>query len=389
MARAVSSLRIRGAPLLLCALMVGCVEPEGASLPEQQQSLPLEPSIPHLEFVGSTGPTLDLGELTYFDVQADGRILALDQTTSLLHLLEPDGSHLTIGGRGRGPEDLQGPNGVASLDDGSFVVLDAGNGRITGWDRDGRPLGHVIAHPLASQRLDAQGARVFLTSRAEGVSEVGPGYDLVLLHWEELEGPPRDSLSLLSSDLLWDEEVAPDTVSCGPCPFVALDENRVALARPGSYLFQVVRVLDGKVLAQFGRPDLPRVRHSPRSWAAEQERTIASVEMMERRILGRVRSGLRDRVRDRSVPEPLPYMSYLARPFPLGVDERGMVWVLRNTPEDALAELDVFGPDFDFLGTVKLMGHDLTSIRVRGNFLAARSEDTMGVAEVRLYRIVP
>lgn len=378
-----------GAPCLLCALMAGCVEPEVGLLPGPKESTSHKVSVPALEFVGSTGAIVDLGEVTYFDVQADGRILALDRTTSLLHLLEPDGSHFTIGGRGRGPGELEGPNGVASREDGSFVVLDAGGGRMTGWDREGRLLGHVAAHPIASQRLDAAGSRVFLTSRAQGASEIGPGFDLVLLHWEELEGPPQDSLSLLSSALSRGELAASDTVSCGPCAFAALDDHRVALARPGSYLFQVIQVRDGRVLAQFGRPDLPRVRHSPRSWTAQEQRTLASLEMMERSFLGRTGSAFRDRARDRMVPEPLPYMNHLAHPFPLGVDARGVVWVLRNTPADGLAEFDVFGPDFDFLGTVTIAGHDLTSIRVRGDFLAARSEDTMGVAEIRLYRIVP
>lgn len=65
-------------------------------MPATHPSAPVAASVPDLEFVGSTGAILDFGELTHLDGQDAGRIVALDRMTSLVHVLDPDGSHLTL-----------------------------------------------------------------------------------------------------------------------------------------------------------------------------------------------------------------------------------------------------------------------------------------------------
>lgn len=371
----------------LAAIGAGCTGPDEAPPADREVGGLANSELPRLAFLGSTDGLVAFGEVRYFDVQSDGRIIVADRMSSRVHVVDPDGSHATLGGPGRGPGELATPGGLATLEDGSIVVFDAGNGRITTRGSDGQVLGQHPAHPLYTEALAAVGSTVFLTSRLPGASEMGPGFDLLLSHGRGLNPDSWDSLPLVASDLEWQVDQTSDTLSCGPCALVAIDEDRILLGHPGSYRFRIVSVRNRQVVAAFGRPELPRERHTLRSWEASVERNIDHLAMLEQGVLGRTTSTFRERQRDRPVPDPLPLAFPLASPFPVGVDGEGRIWVLRNTLEEGVSDFDLFGPNFEFLGEYRLTGHALTSIRVRGEFLAGRSEGAAGVAEIRLFRI--
>lgn len=94
------------------------------------------------------GPEL-FGQIADLAVDADGRILVLDQQASELRVFGPEGEHeATLGGPGEGPGEFTRPNGVTiHPDDGSIWVMSAG--RYTVFEADGtfrtthpRPFGY-------------------------------------------------------------------------------------------------------------------------------------------------------------------------------------------------------------------------------------------------------
>ncbi len=190
----------------LAAIGAGCTDPDEALPADREVGGLASSELPRLAFLGSTDGLVAFGEVRYFDVQSDGRIIVADRMSSRLHVVDPDGSHATLGGPGRGPGELATPGGLATLEDGSIVVFDAGNGRITTWGPNGQVLGEHPAHPLYTAALAAAGSTVSLTSRLLGASEVGPGFDLLLSHGRGLNPDEWGSLPPLASDLGWQVE---------------------------------------------------------------------------------------------------------------------------------------------------------------------------------------
>ena len=87
---------------------------------------------------------------------ADGRILAADPMSQVLLLLDLDaGTADTLGRRGAGPQEYQGPDQVFPLPGDSTLLVDLGNGRFTVID----PEGTFVAWTPMSRPTDDGRAR--------------------------------------------------------------------------------------------------------------------------------------------------------------------------------------------------------------------------------------
>lgn len=76
-----------------------------------------------------------ISRLDEMSLTADGRILIADQMSHKVRVYAADGALLhTIGGRGDGPGELYMPMDAAEMSDGSILVLESGNLRVSRFD---------------------------------------------------------------------------------------------------------------------------------------------------------------------------------------------------------------------------------------------------------------
>jgi hypothetical protein len=356
--------------------------------------------LPGLEAAWSSEGVLEFGDLEHYDVDVDGRLALHDRLDNALHLVATGGGGpwqvTSLGGRGAGPGELRGGNGVAFAGDGTVAVLDPPNLRVTVWHADGRYLYDLPAPGMHAEGLAGGAGRLLLKTRIGGVSEVGPGFDVQVVHWTSDAGrsvrqamdPPafvaRDTLVLMASTVEWGAHARADTFTCGPCGMAARPGGGVlvmhSLVRNGYRASEVD--LGGRVVASFGRDGLELPRHSTESWA-RQERMLANHRNVMASSFGLPPLDLPPV--ERSV---LPLVPALAVPHPVGIDSWDRVWVLRGSERVDRSTFDLFDARRSFLGSVTLTDAGLTSIRVRGAWLAGRTEGPLGEAGVRLYRIV-
>jgi sugar lactone lactonase YvrE len=81
------------------------------------------------------------GFLNALDVDAEGRIYTVDPKSIRIRIFGPDGSLVKAFGRsGQGPDEFNGPGGIVVQPDGTFVVSDVLNGRLTYFNREGIPV---------------------------------------------------------------------------------------------------------------------------------------------------------------------------------------------------------------------------------------------------------
>jgi hypothetical protein len=338
---------------------------------------------------GSEGH-VTLGELDHFDVDAEGRLALLDRMNARLHLLEgaadPGGGglvHREVGGRGGGPGELMGGQGVRFVGDGSVAVLDPVNARLSRWDLDGRFLDAVRVPGLTAEGIAAGEGWIHLKTRIPGVTEAGMGLDLQVVRWRPGE-PGADTLLLLPSRLGWAGAPPGDTLTCGPCGMERLADGSLALQRlrhPGGYRYTVIGP-EGRVRGVFGRDRLPPVRHTPESWS-RQARALDAFQISLAMATGLPVSD----PEVRPLPDPPPPVPFLAYPHAAAEDGAGRIWVLRGSADVDRAVLDVFDPGLAWIGEVPVeVG--LTSIRAAGPWLAGRVESAVGEPAVVLFRIV-
>jgi sugar lactone lactonase YvrE len=81
------------------------------------------------------------GFLNSLDVDASGNIYTVDPKNIRIRIFAPDGSLVKAFGReGQGPGEFSGPGGIIAAPDGSILVSDVLNGRISYFTREGAHL---------------------------------------------------------------------------------------------------------------------------------------------------------------------------------------------------------------------------------------------------------
>ena len=72
------------------------------------------------------------GNIRSFDVDAQGRVFALDGQTQEIHVFDLDGTHIhTVGGRGTGPGEFEDASAVDLSRNGEIWVMEMGKGRLS------------------------------------------------------------------------------------------------------------------------------------------------------------------------------------------------------------------------------------------------------------------
>ena len=188
--------------------------------------------------VEGDGPT-SFGEIKGIAVLDDGRIAVMDGTSQELRIFAADGSHLaTWGGRGKGPEELEGAYGLMRNAGGALVVPDYRNARMSMFDAD---AGFLASAPMQilSYGFVWRGATVQPDRVWEPTISLGPprgnvmrvyGPDLKVV--DSLPMPPDPDID---QDLLIDLLVGPIwtrlLITHEPIPKPLIDEIVDAITR--------------------------------------------------------------------------------------------------------------------------------------------------------------
>ena len=101
------------------------------------------------------------GFLNALDVDADGRIYTVDPKNVRIRIFGPDGSLIKAFGRkGQGPGEFSGPGGIVAAPDGTFVVSDVLNARLSYFLRDGAHIKDTLfgTYRLAGLAIDDRGS---------------------------------------------------------------------------------------------------------------------------------------------------------------------------------------------------------------------------------------
>lgn len=343
----------------LVLVLGGCAEgSDRSSVSGSEERLTPDDPLPRWALVGEVPGTSSVGEITDFAVNERGDVVFLDALNHRITLVRPTGETKFLGGRGQGPGELVLPRAVALLDDGAVAALDLGAGRITLWGPDGSVIGTTGVPPFRVHTLDSDGVRLAALV-AEGSDIASPdsaGVPLLVLRFQGLE--PLEPVRL-------DGGVRPGGGHGGSSlsPFAMLDESRFVLVRYRGGYDITLGSLAGLDPIRIQRdvtppPSSPEAFRRVRSRANEQFRSFA-------RALGA--PGSSRELFPETLPDSLPPMGALAEVRPFGGDSRGRIWIARGLPGPEGSQLDVFGPEGEFLGEVRLPGPTLSGIRVRGN----------------------
>lgn len=324
------------------------------------------------------------GEIRAVDVAPDGSILVLDRADGRVTVWDGNGRLVrSFGGRGSGPGEVVTPGYVRALSDGTAVVGEVFPPRLHWYDEDGEHLRTARVRPQPN-------APALLATMAEWRVR-RDGEALVRLSYaspSHVEGTPVVLARLLDDGaidtvLRWTERTTPARL---PRIFEADWSWDVA---PGS----------GVVVSPGSRYELRR--HDGEGglsgrFTMETSRVTVTDEL-ERRAVDRfyerfagedVSEALLRDLRDRLEVAPV-------LPAVQGIrvsESDGRVWVEVPTPERT-GELeepggwDVFDPDGRYLGrVVPPDGFRLEG--VRGDTLYGVERDALGVTRARVYRLV-
>ncbi len=97
------------------------------------------------------------GFLNAIDADASGRIYTVDPKSVRIRIFGPDGSLVKAFGRkGQGPAEFSGPGGIVAAPDGTFIVSDVLNGRLSYFTREGVHLKDTLfgTHRIAGLAVD-------------------------------------------------------------------------------------------------------------------------------------------------------------------------------------------------------------------------------------------
>lgn len=288
----------------------------------------------------------------------------------------PGGTFRRIGRQGAGPGEFRVPTFLLARD-GELIVDDIGARRVSRFDAEGKFIGSTPT-PGATLRLLA----------LDG--------DRLRLAWIEFApsggGPTVSDLDLGSGSSVarfrvfaHDSALAVTSGSMpGPNPFLALAAGPGGEILAGSSQVYRITVFDstGRVLRSLGRKLPPAFRTDAEidEIVARRGRAVRAMAAAERAsddLVARLRSTLKK--------EPKPHFSMGG----IAADSDGRVWVATSRGGDR-TEVDVFGADGRFLGTVLLRGR-VEALALRLPWLAALSEWTEGGDEglqgIDLYRV--
>jgi len=296
----------------------------------------------------------------------DGTVTVLDIENVRLYRFTPAGTlRDSLGGRGRGPGELQTPGTVTLGPAGDILVGDLPTLQLVRWTSEGRPAGLIrLAGRQALDLRTTSHGTILLKTVSFRASKV-----------EFMVVPPAgDSLGrAIASFPLPPGPEDPGGLSCLFCAWAPWPAGGVVVAAPDTAYTLTVLTAGGAAGARFTRGVPPRRRS-----AAE----LAELGERLRRGPGGM-GGAGPEGRPAAPPTVPPFHP---RVVALEVDRVGRLWVLAQNGGERQAVLDLFDPAGRFLGTVR-PAEGLRGVRIAGDRLVGWGEDAAGEPVVWVYRI--
>jgi hypothetical protein len=306
----------------------------------------------------------------------DSTLALIDGDSRQIVVASRSGTLRRIGRDGSGPGEFRFPTSLLT-ENGTLLVADIGTRRVNRFDAQQKFVGSAPTPGPVLQLLGVKGNRVQLAWLDFAATDGGP----VVGEVDFATGKSARRFAVFERDSALG--VRTETMQ-GPTPFVAVaggSGQLVIAASPQTYR---VTAFDssGRAVRHFGRSLRPVHRTE-----AEVEAVIAEGGSRVRRMAA-AEGGSSDAVaelRRSLLKQPKPHFLMNA----VTLDARGRLW-LATTRGGERTEVDVFGADGTFLGTVSLAGR-VSALAVRTPWLAVISERTSGDEEgmqgVDMYRI--
>jgi hypothetical protein len=302
----------------------------------------------------------------YTGALEDGGLVIIDSSLNTINHFDSDGNHLaTRGGEGRGPGEYQTIIAADIHPDGRVAIADLNSARVTilslnddeeitfsyntGWN----PQLHwtsrglvVLNHPFTIMASD-------------------PGDILMRLYDTETKEKEKFyQMELVMSDPPFEQ------ISCTFCRFRFLDDLSFFTA-PQDTSYRIFRVNP-----ETEEETLFRRNGVPPSAYTEEERA----ELAESRARGLQAVGV-----DPGEYRAPQFRNRFRDFFP---DDSGRLWAVLNGPADEPAQIDIFSPEADYLGTLKGPERAATFRYTKGGYLMVQyRNDDPDIWEGGLYRV--
>lgn len=327
--------------ILLCANGCG---------PDSEQVNPSDARLDYPQLNGeAVGPNIQWGELEFFDVSSDGRIVALDRYRSTITVFGEETSEFGTEGNGPGEIRLGGP--IALIGD---TVIMADKGRVTSWLTDGTYLAST-AGVVGTQIHSYPSGGVMLVTPLSGLAADGVVISVF-------------AAGSVNSITVPDTLASGDAV-CGACQAIPLGEGRYVAGPAGPD--DGPKLVDGRRIETWSYP-VNRVYWTSEEWVDHLNavRLKGSYSTSDPRMLAFFNR------RTAVTVDPPEAPKRLVREWGLGVSG-DLVVLLAQVPRGAPSAIDFFSTEGAYLGRLVLDRERVASISVEGEWLAAVAYDEL------------
>lgn len=304
--------------------------------------------------VGEAGPT-SFGMIRTIAVLEDGRIAVADAQAEEVRLFDSEGQYLrTFGGRGEGPGELRGMQGVYLDPDGLLRVPEQENGRMSIFDPD---TGFVRSFPFYmfsysfrgpwEAAFDSAGRTLVASSGRFGEGRYWNMlriYDTAMVQVDSIPYYDYTDSNSREHPGIWRISVGGGTLHVG-VPFYAAPQETLSPAGEFWTSADGARELEVARWTPPGDTTLVIFSRRPSSPVKPAERDSAMTEISER-LAGRLPIDVR--LDASKIPPFKPPVQGLS------LDDRGRLWARLSGPGTEPTVYDVFNRDGTYAETVSL-----------------------------------
>jgi hypothetical protein len=314
--------------------------------------------------------------LTWLD---DATVAVLDRDDQQIVALGlEDGSQRRAAGRGGGPGELESAFMLLSDGAGGLIVGDMKANRVSRFDDELAFVESARVPGLPVGLLSWRDGQVVAVWMAFKMSDA-PSFEPTVGAIDFASGEAREFFSLFdeSSGLS-----APETDNPFAPPYISAVMNDDGLILAGQSMEYRIVAIDtaGTLQAIIGRRQMEPEYLSEEQKAAERARLGRAVDRR-----GPPPPGMQPMMEE-ALEAPRPFFG----PGAFSLDAAGRLWVITERTSENATEVDVFGPEGDYLQTLVLADR-VTALAFRGDMMAAlvarTDPEIEGVAGIDLYRL--